>query len=127
VGSVARTSPIQLDALACAAADIEASVSHFRALVAGHHEQAEGGVEISLEQRLGFRRDQVRATSRCITAVDTLFRSAGSGSMVTGHPVERAWRDLHIAASHVCNTTELTYQAWGQHRFGGAIPAGATF
>jgi 3-hydroxy-9,10-secoandrosta-1,3,5(10)-triene-9,17-dione monooxygenase len=127
VGSVARTSPIQLDALACAAADIEASISHFRSLIAGYHEQVEGGVEISLEQRLGFRRDQVRATSRCIMAVDTLFRSAGSGSMVTGHPVERAWRDLHIAASHVCNTTELTYQAWGQHRFGGAIPAGATY
>ena len=75
-----------------------------------------------MSQRIQFRRDQVRATQRCITAVDDLFRGAGSGSMVFGHPVERAWRDLHVAGTHVCNTTELPYAAWGAHRFGAPVP-----
>lgn len=127
VGNVARTSPIQLDALAGAEADVSASITHFRTSIAELYAQVERGVDIDLEQRLAFRRDQVRATSRCISAVDDLFRLAGSGTMVTGHPVERVWRDIHIAASHVCNTTELTYQAWGSHRFGGEIPPGATY
>ena len=47
--------------------------------------------------------------------------------MVSGHPVERVWRDLHVAGTHVCNTTELTYAAWGANRFGGEIPRGATY
>lgn len=127
VGNVARTSPIQLDALASASSDVAASISHFQALIGQLYEQVERGIDIDVDQRLSFRRDQVRATSRCITAVDALFRSAGAGSMVTGHPVERAWRDLHIAATHVCNTTELTYQAWGSRRFGGDIPPNATY
>lgn len=127
VGQAARTSPIQIDALARATADVEASITHVRSLIARLYEQVEGGVDIDLDQRLAFRRDQVRATSRCVDAVDALFRSAGSGSLVSGHPVERVWRDLHIAATHVCNTTELTYQAWGSHRFGGPIPPGATY
>ena len=127
VGTVARTSPVQLELLAAAESDVEASIDHVRSIVAELYDHVESGGEISVQQRLLFRRDQVRATRRCITAIDQLFRSAGSGSMVSGHPVERVWRDIHVAATHVCNTTELTYAAWGADRFGGEIPRGATY
>ncbi len=59
--------------------------------------------------------------------LDELFRGAGSGSMADGHPVERAWRDLHIAGTHVCNTLEVPYAAWGAHRFGAPVPPNAQY
>lgn len=127
VGTTARTSPVQLGQLAVAEADVEASIAHFRGSIAALFEHVDAGGVISLEQRHRFRRDQVRATTRCVEAVDQLFRSSGSGSMRSGHPIERTWRDLHIAGTHVCNTTELTYAAWGAHRFGGEVPAGSVF
>ncbi|MDH2413004.1 hydroxylase [Nocardioides sp. CER19] len=126
-GTVAKTSPLQLDALARARADVEASICHQQSIVARLHEQVEGGVDIDTEQRIAFRRDQVRATSRCVAAVDDLFRFAGSGSMNSGHPVERVWRDLHVAATHICNITEAVYQGWGAQRFGAPLPPGFTY
>jgi alkylation response protein AidB-like acyl-CoA dehydrogenase len=126
-GNVARTSATQLERLACAEADIEASIAHFRTAVGELYDHVDGGGEISLDQRHRFRRDQVRATARCVEAVDRLFLHSGSSAMGEGHPVSRAWRDLHVASTHVCNNSELTYQAWGAHRFGGQVPPGVAF
>lgn len=126
-GVSARTSPGQLERLACAEADIDASINHVQSVIGQLYDQVEAGGQISVAQRLQFRRDQVRATQRCITAVDDLFRGAGSGSMADGHPVERAWRDLHVAGTHVCNTTEVPYAAWGAHRFNAPVPPNAQY
>lgn len=126
-GVSAKSSAGQLERLACAESDVAASINHFQSIIGQLYDQVEQGGEISVSQRLQFRRDQVRATQRCITAVDDLFRGAGSGSIVAGHPVERAWRDLHVAGTHVCNTTEVPYAAWGAHRFGSPIPGNAQY
>jgi len=126
-GVSARTSPGQLERLAAAESDVDASINHFQSIIAQLYDHVGSGGEISVSQRIRFRRDQVRATQRCITAVDDLFRGAGSGSMAFGHPVERAWRDLHVAGTHVCNTTELPYAAWGAHRFGAPVPPNAQY
>lgn len=69
----------------------------------------------------------MRATGRCVEAIDRLFLRSGSSAMADSSPVSRAWRDLHVAGTHVCNNSELTYQAWGAHRFGGPIPPGVAF
>ena len=80
-GTAARTSSIQLERLACAEADIEASIAHFRSSIAALYDHVDAGGEISLDQRHLFRRDQVRATGRCIEAIDRLFLSSGSSAM----------------------------------------------
>jgi len=126
-GTAARTSPIQLERLASAEADIEASIAHFRSSIADLYDHVDAGGEISLDQRHRFRRDQVRATGRCVEAIDRLFLSSGSSAMGETNPLSRAWRDLHVAGTHVCNNSELTYQAWGAHRFGGPVPPGVAF
>ena len=126
-GVSAKSSAGQLERLAGAEADVDASINHVQSIIGQLYDHVELGGQISVAQRLQFRRDQVRATQRCIAAVDDLFRGAGSGSIVSGHPVERAWRDLHVAGTHVCNTTEVPYAAWGAHRFGAPIPANAQY
>lgn len=126
-GVSAKSSAAQLERLACAESDVAASINHFQSTIGQLYDLVEQGGEISVSQRIQFRRDQVRATQRCITAVDDLFRGAGSGSIASNHPVERAWRDLHVAGTHVCNTTEVPYAAWGAHRFGASIPGNAQY
>jgi alkylation response protein AidB-like acyl-CoA dehydrogenase len=126
-GTPARTRAIRLARLACAEADVEASIAHFRSSIAALHDHVDAGGEISLDQRHLFRRDQVRATGRCVEAIDRLFLHSGSRATGDTHPVSRAWRDLHVASTHVCNNSELTYQAWGAHRFGGPIPPGVAY
>lgn len=126
-GTAARTSAIQVERLACAEADIEAGIAHFRSSVAELYAHVDAGGEISLDQRHRFRRDQVRATGRCTEAIDRLFLHSGSTAMGESHPVSRAWRDVHVASTHICNNSELTYQAWGAHRFGGPVPPGVAF
>ncbi|MCD4526617.1 hydroxylase [Nocardioides sp. cx-173] len=124
-GVTSRTDPFQLSALARAESDVEASIAHFRSLVAEVYDHVSRGHEVTDEQRLRFRRDQVRATTRSIAALDELFRSSGASSIQEGHPVERFRRDLHVAATHMCNVPEVAYQNHGNWRFTGELPKGA--
>ena len=126
-GTAARTSALQVERLASAEADIEASIAHFRTSIADLYASVDNGNAITLDHRHRFRRDQVRATGRCVEAIDRLFLQSGSTAMGETNPVSRAWRDLHVAGTHVCNNSELTYQAWGAHRFGGPVPPGVAF
>ncbi len=126
-GTVARTDPHQLVALGRAEADIEASICHFTSIIAGLYDDLQAGREITPQQRLAFRRDQVRATDRCVTAIDELYRLAGSSSVNLGQEIERYWRDLHVGATHVCNVREPAYVAWGSEKFTGQVPVGALY
>ncbi len=67
-----RTSAIQVERLAAAEADIEASIAHFRTSIAELYAHVDDGRD-QLDQRHRFRRDQVRATGRCVEAIDRLF------------------------------------------------------
>lgn len=126
-GTVAKTEPTQLATLAKAEADVEASICHFKSLIAQMYDAVCDGHVVTPEERLKFRADQVRSTDRAIQAVDELFRLAGSSSINEGQDIERIWRDLHVAATHICNVREPAYAAWGQARFGGQVPPGALY
>jgi alkylation response protein AidB-like acyl-CoA dehydrogenase len=126
-GNVAKADPFQLAALAVAESDVEASISHFTAMIAELYDQVSNGGDISVQERLRFRRNQVRAVDRCIEAVNDLYRLAGSSSIAESSPLEPVWRDLQVGATHVCNVRETAYMAWGLDRFGGEIPPTALY
>ena len=126
-GTVAKTDPFQLAALAEASADIAASRAHFQSEIARLYDQVVAGVDITPDQRLQFRRDQVRASRRVVEAIDKLFNLAGASAIHTDRPLQQYWRDLHAGASHICNVAEMSYVAWGQNFFGGGIPATAQY
>ena len=112
-GSVSKADPFVLTALARAEADVEASISHVQSIIARFHDTVAGGGDITVKDRLRFRVDQVRATDRAIEAVNELYRLMGSSSIQKGSPLERYWRDLQVASTHVCNSREPCYVAWG--------------
>jgi alkylation response protein AidB-like acyl-CoA dehydrogenase len=95
--------------------------------VSTHFDTVASGGDITVKDRLRFRRDQVRATDRAIEAVNELYRLMGSSSIQKSSELERYWRDLQVASTHVCNAREVCYLAWGLEAFGGPIPPSAQY
>ncbi|GLW48190.1 hydrolase [Streptomyces sp. NBRC 14336] len=92
--------------------------------------RAEGGIESTglLLRRAartadaGFRdagdllrgpRDCALAADQLVTAVEHLFRSAGTGAQTLTDPLQRVWRDVHCAASHAALRFEGAGSAQG--------------
>jgi alkylation response protein AidB-like acyl-CoA dehydrogenase len=123
-GNVARNDASQLVVYGEAAADVAASRSHLLNSMRELHEHVARGGEVTYDQRLTFRRDQVRASRRAADAIDRIYKISGASGIRTDFPNERYWRDLQVGLSHVCNVAENIYAAWGAHDLGGdAAPA----
>ena len=71
-----------------------------------------------MELRLRARRDQVRATERCLEAIAGLFKNSGGHSLKNGNPIERAWRDGNAGSVHAANDTERWLSMYGKGAFG---------
>jgi 3-hydroxy-9,10-secoandrosta-1,3,5(10)-triene-9,17-dione monooxygenase len=79
---------------------------------------ATAGEEIPMELRTRARRDQVRATERCIEAIALLFKNSGGHALKNGNPIERAWRDGNAGSVHAANDTERWLAMYGKGAFG---------
>ncbi len=61
----------------------------------------------------------VHATSRCEAAVDMLYRAAGGSAVFEASPIQRRFRDIHVAASHFLVDAEK-YESAGAVALGAA-------
>ena len=59
------------------------------------------GDPISREQRLAIRIAATNAMRAGIEIVDSVFALAGGGAVYDDSPLQRCWRDLHAASSHI--------------------------
>ncbi|WP_405993805.1 acyl-CoA dehydrogenase family protein [Streptomyces sp. NBC_00986] len=72
-------------------------------------------------------RDLALAVELLVSAVDRVFRTSGTSGQSSSDPVQRFWRDVNCAASHVAlsfETTGAAYGAWalsGEERGVGAV------
>lgn len=126
-GSVAKTDPAYLSALAVAEADLAASKCHLKHIVSELYDSVAAGNKITPQQRLLFRRNQVRATDRVFESIAPLARLSGSAGIQEVNDLERWWRDLQTAITHVCNVRDAAYVSWGLNSFGGEIPPGTLY
>jgi indole-3-acetate monooxygenase len=74
------------------------------------------------DEETGLLRSRVRlATSHAATAsvqaVDLVHTALGTASLFTKNPIEREFRDIHMAAAHVM-IGPLTYEAAGRVELG---------
>lgn len=104
--------------VARAATDIDASWLQLERNLSEQMQLANAGEEIPVELRLRARRDQVRATERCIDAIALLFKNSGGHSLKNGNPIERAWRDANAGSVHAANDTERWLALYGKGAFG---------
>lgn len=57
------------------------------------------------------------AVARCAAAVDLCYHAGGGASIFTGHPLQRVFRDTHVATQHGM-VAPRTYEALGRMTFG---------
>jgi alkylation response protein AidB-like acyl-CoA dehydrogenase len=82
------------------------------------YETAARGEQISVDMRLRNRRDQAFCVRLLVAAIDALFLAAGGQGLFLAHPLQRAWRDAHAAASHISLNWDATGSMYGQHLVG---------
>jgi alkylation response protein AidB-like acyl-CoA dehydrogenase len=69
-------------------------------------------------------RDCSLAVDLLVTAVDRLFGTAGSSAQAAASPIQRFWRDVHSAASHVLLLFEPAAAAYAAHFFDASLSDG---
>jgi len=63
-------------------------------------------------------RDFSRASELVIAAIDSIIGMCGTAGFATSHPVQRAWRDIHLASMHISLNTETNYSHYGRMELG---------
>ena len=73
---------------------------------------------VSDEVRARCYRDQARASELIVEAIDTIMKISGAAGFAESSSIQRAWRDVHFASSHVSLNPETSMTAWGRMQFG---------
>jgi 3-hydroxy-9,10-secoandrosta-1,3,5(10)-triene-9,17-dione monooxygenase len=111
--AVAEIASVQVR-MSKAAADLDAAELLLRRAVAA----TQGPERPSLEGRARTMRDAARAAETIAGAVDELVAMSGTAGFASSNPIQRAWRDVHFAASHVSLNPEVNCAHWGRTELG---------
>ena len=111
--AVAELTSLQV-AMARAAADLDAAELLLRrAALAPHAPEPMSPAQLARSVR-----DFTRAAELTLSAIDTLMQLSGSAGFAATNPIQRAWRDLHFAGSHVALSPENNYSHFGRLELG---------
>ena len=81
-------------------------------------EIVEGGNSVDVNMRMRNRLTHSFATKLLVQAVDAVFLAMGGSALGMHHPVQRFWRDIHAASSHISLNWDSVSAMYGQHVFG---------
>jgi indole-3-acetate monooxygenase len=70
----------------------------------------EQGAPLTERQIALFRLANMHAVAAGAQAVDLVYHAAGTSAIFTAHPLERFFRDIHVATQHRCASPEEQYQ-----------------
>ena len=100
--------------MARAAADLDAAelLLHRAALM---HDVPAGEIQDLLARSI---RDFTRVAEMSVAAIDTLMMLSGTAGFASSHPIQRAWRDIHFASTHIGVNVEINYSHFGRHDVG---------
>jgi alkylation response protein AidB-like acyl-CoA dehydrogenase len=76
------------------------------------------GKPADVKLRMRNRLTHSFTTKLLVQAVDAVFLAAGGSALGLQHPVQRFWRDIHAAASHISLNWDSVSAMYGQHVFG---------
>jgi 3-hydroxy-9,10-secoandrosta-1,3,5(10)-triene-9,17-dione monooxygenase len=71
-----------------------------------------------LMTKAAWRRDGAFGANLCERAVDVLFKASGGGAIFDHHPLQRAFRDVHAATSHISMVWEAQATTFGRVALG---------
>lgn len=96
-----------------------AVVAQLRATING---KGRAGEEFSMPERARYRLNFGHVAQNCCDAVDELLPLTGGRGLETGHPMQRAWRDVHAVAQHIGLVWDLQTGLYGNVLFGHGSP-----
>jgi alkylation response protein AidB-like acyl-CoA dehydrogenase len=79
---------------------------------------ARSGRKMEREEILEYGLHNSRVVEMCVKAVDHCFIAGGTSSTVTGNPIERCFRDIHMISTHRALQIDLAMENWAQAHFG---------
>jgi alkylation response protein AidB-like acyl-CoA dehydrogenase len=97
---IAQRETVQLD-VARAEAGLRASRAFLHQAMAAALDDVRKNGAPGLETRAGVRLAAAHAASECAKAVDRMYEAAGATSIYARHPLQRHFRDVHVATQHV--------------------------
>lgn len=100
--------------IARAAAEIDQAAGRLDSTLAA----LRSGSGSSPDIQVRARRDQALATELAASAVDRIIKVGGRNALMTGSPIQRAWRDIHVGASHRVNDVERALSLFGRTELG---------
>jgi len=80
--------------------------------------QVREGNPVPIEDRIKYRYQAALVIERCIDVVDSLFSSAGGGSVFLGSDIQQRFLDIHTARAHVANNPTSFGRNLGATRLG---------
>ncbi|ALI26502.1 putative hydroxylase [Mycolicibacterium fortuitum] len=106
-----------VDPVAMACSDLALSVAQMERNLGDLLDSARADLAPDSDLVLRSRRDQVLATERAVAAIRTFI--AHSDGREAGNPlVERVWRDVQTARTHVASNVQQVLALVGRHSFG---------
>ncbi len=81
-------------------------------------ENAKSGRKMEREEIADYGLNNARVVDLCVQAVDHCFIAGGTSSTVTGNPIERCFRDIHMISTHRALQIDLATENWGFAHFG---------
>jgi 3-hydroxy-9,10-secoandrosta-1,3,5(10)-triene-9,17-dione monooxygenase len=100
--------------LARVAADLDAAELLLRRAALAHH-----GAQAEWPQLVARSvRDYARVSELTVAAVDELLALSGTAGFADSHPVQRAWRDVHFASTHISVNPDMNYGHFGRTELG---------
>ena len=115
-GSIADQDDAQV-ALTLAEGDLQAARSFAYDALGELWDTACRGDVPDVDQRARFLLATVQAMRAAVNAVDTAYRCAGASAVYADHPLQRCFRDLHVAAQHV-GFSPTASKRYARTRFG---------
>ena len=88
------------------------------AIFAPQHRDAQHGPEAAGALLARSIRDFARESEMSVSAIDTLMILSGTAGFANSQPIQRAWRDIHFASTHVGVNPEINYGHFGRTEFG---------
>jgi len=114
--SLAERAPVQAD-LAQAQAHVAGARAYLHDVVGEATAAVASGSSAGSETRASLRLAASAAAHSSLAAVDLCFHAAGGSAVFDSHPLQRVFRDAHVAISHGM-ITRRTFEPIGRLRFG---------
>jgi alkylation response protein AidB-like acyl-CoA dehydrogenase len=113
---LAERSPVQAD-VADAEAAVRSARSFLEDVVGDAWDAVAAGGVASDEQRRSIRLATTNATAASARAVDLMYTAGGGASIYDDHPLQRVFRDVHVATQHAM-VAPRTRELVGRMRLG---------